>query len=133
LLCLNLLRCPTNLCMKRSICFIIIAISFCPHSSRDLQLRVWVLVASFLVEMMEWCLSWGEQTTAATKGWAKKLVFEYVWNQMQSVWVDLRHTSSGFSRQGFAEIINLQTSRSKRPSFVTNYLYCSFSSVQKTP
>jgi hypothetical protein len=31
--------------MKRSICFIIIAISFCrPHSSRDLQLRVWVLV-----------------------------------------------------------------------------------------
>ena len=50
LLCLNLLRCTTttNLCMKRSICFIIIAISFCRlHSSRDLQLqlRVWVLVA----------------------------------------------------------------------------------------
>jgi hypothetical protein len=25
------------------------------------------------------------------QGWAKNLAFEDVWNQMQSVWVDLRH------------------------------------------
>ena len=47
LLCLNHLRCTTNLCMKRSICFSLSLYPFadCILSSRDLQLRVWVLVA----------------------------------------------------------------------------------------